>query len=327
MSKNYLHSIVFILGGIFMVCGCSEKSPIKQKHVEKNEVEYQSIDISSKDQLNSLMQKEIKEYEKMTPDELEKKQKQLKEHNAKTRSVALEELITRFKVIKKGASINAVEGAFDSVGKHQFTVQKEGRVYSCFSYFAGKKYLAKRDVIYYCLFESGKLFSISVPPPFEYDYKTKKNGTTRQIKKPVDPDKRIDQTFSANNMLDGGLVESFNNRFPKKSSSQNLGPIIGFMENFSLLLKKQKEEADLKRKKLEKKYNSSVVKLGMHESDVEAILGPPKHRHQKDGKTIQIYGEEATFHYHPYSFSWIAIEYENSNAVRVLTRDFLNEDN
>lgn len=271
------------------------------------------------------MQNEIEEFQKNTPEELQKKEKKLKWRFAKTRSVALEELIARSQTIKEGVSAEEVEAAFGSVGKHEFTDQREGRIFSCFSYFVGKEYWAKRATKYYCLFEDNKLFSILVPPPFEYDY-VPYRGSTCEIKKPVDSYKRIDQVFKANNLLDQGLVDSLKKRFPRKSSSSNLGPLVGFMKHLPSSFKKQREVDVLKREKLEKKYNSVAVELGMNKSNVELILGFPKHVHKKDSSIIRIYGEVETFIYYPYSLPWIAVEYENSKAVRVITRDFFNDE-
>lgn len=325
MGKKFcFNDVVLVLViTLFALLGCSEKDPSKQEDADRKG-DNQSDISKAKEEILPSMQKNIEEFNKLTPDELKEKEKELKKVNTETRQAALGELIARFENIKKGALVNEVEAAFVSAGNHQFTVQREGRVYSCFSYLAGEEYWAKRAAEYYCLFEGTGLVRIVIPPPFEYAY-VPYRGATREIQKPIDPDKRIDQTFSAVNLLDQSLIDSFKERFPEKSSSSNLGPLVGFAESFSASAKKQKEEDDFKRKGLEKKYNSAAVKLGMNTADVEAVLGSLKYMHKQNTKSVRIYGEEATFQYQPYSFPWIAIEYENEKVVRVMTRDFFNE--
>lgn len=310
---------------LFAMPGCSKKGTTRsQEQSLKKETETQSYDIKAKDQLLRSMHKEIENFNKLSPDELAEKERGLEELHKKSRQKALEMVIARFDNIKKGALANEVETVFRSIGKHQFTVERDGKAYSCFSYYIGKEYWAKRAAKYYCVYENSFLERIVVPPPFEYDYIPYKNGT-RGIRKPIDPDKRINETFRAKNLLNQGLIDSLIERFPEKSSSLNLGPLIGILGIFSDAGEKRKEKDDFKREKLEKKYNSAAIKLGMNIADIKAVLGSAKDIHNQNSKLVRVYGEEATFIYYPYSLPWIAVEYENEKVIRVLTRDFFDQ--
>ena len=315
-NSNQIFIIIFATMTLFVLCCCSKKEPSEQ---------IGSSDTSNtKEEVLTSMQTSIEEFNKLTPEELKAREKELKKQNSDTRKAALDALIARITKINKGVVSQEVEKAFKSKGEHQFTVKKYGKTYSCFSYLAGQEYWSKRAAEYYCIYEDDKLYSIIIPPEFEYD-RIPYRGATSEVKKPLDPDKRINNSFSAANLINDGLIESLKKRFPKKSSSSNLGPLVGVMQLLSGQAKKEKEKDDFKRAKLEQKYDSTKIKIGMSLSEVNQILREPKYIHKKEEKSICVYGEKATFTYYPYNFSWIAVEFDSERVARVLRRDLFDE--
>ena len=253
------------------------------------------------------------------------RENEMKHENEYSRNVAIKEALRRFEHIENGVSAEEVEEAFLDKGKHQFTIQNNGDIYFCFSYFMGKEYWSKRAAPYYAVYNNDRLHYLLDSPEFEYEY-VPYQGALKEIKKPVDPDERITSVFASENLLDVGIEDSFRKRYPKKSSSQNLGPMIGFLNEFSNTATNAKKEDDRKRVRYGRKYNSSKIQIGMNSTDVTDILKTPKHKKVLDGKIVNIYGEDVTFRYYPYHFEWISVEYNNDKVIRVLRRDFVNDD-
>lgn len=222
--------------------------------------------------------------------------------------------------LHRGISIDEVEEGFHSKGRHQFSAILPEGIYHCISYSFEKPY-----IYYYFLYKETNLEKIVTPPSPEVELIPYKN-VSREVKKAIDPEKRIDKVLNSESLTAEDLLISLRKELSMRKESFNILPAF-------LLTSEYFEQAaedirsDYKRNEfLARKFDPGKINLGDGKQTVLSVYGSPLNISKTEQNSQEIYrfGSNEPLRINPaYRFSNIAVVFKDDHVTRIFSNDFL----
>ena len=229
---------------------------------------------------------------------------------------------TDLAILRHGVGINQVLRLLGGPGEHQFSARLEDGDFECVSYSFEKPF-----VRYYFVFTSGGLRSIVKPPVFEVEQRPYR-GVSREVKKPIQPEKRIFEVLAAEALFGDRFVAALEgdlSKLPGHKRSFNVLPAF-LLTSKEFARADDKVEAAYRRNALlAEKFNPAKVKLGDKEDVLRSLYGTPLNVIESEGQTTRTYrfGSNEPLRVNPaHRFSGVAVVVEKEAVVRVFSHDF-----
>lgn len=224
----------------------------------------------------------------------------------------------------EGVDKEHVHKLLGGAGTHQFTARLADGDYECVSYAFEKPFIH-----YYFIFKGTCLHRIVEPPMFEVEEKPYL-GVIREVKKPVQPEKRLRDALAAKPLFAEQFVADLEDKLSKLSGrkhSLNVLPAFLFASKDFAQAEGKIEAAYRRNKELAEMYDPAKVKLGDQEDILLARYGAPQSLSEAEinGKNIRTYrfGSNEALRVNPaHRFSGVAVVVENGTVVRIFSHDF-----
>ena len=226
--------------------------------------------------------------------------------------------------LRKGLEREQVHKLLGSSGTHQFTARLDDGDYECVSYSFEKSFMR-----YYFVFKDGSLDRIIKSPPFEVEEKPYL-GVSREVKKPVQQEKRLREVFAEESLFGERLVAALERELSELSGSTRSFNVLPAF----LLASKEFTQAEDKigaayrrNAALAAKFDPARVKLGDREDDLRPIYGTPLSvMEDYAGKTRTYrFGSNEPLRVNPaHRFSGVVVVVENGIVVRIFSHDFFD---
>jgi hypothetical protein len=233
------------------------------------------------------------------------------------------------------ASQKEIFDQLGTLGKHQFSVIRNGDTYTLTSFDLVLDSNQKEITSTCWMLLKNRTFWKFIPViPFTKIETYPYMGTTatRRASWEVKDNSRIDKCLEAKAITAEALRKKWDKKRAaliqtKQKGESNVLPaflLTGFFSKDNLA--KIQRDYD-HNKRLMKKYDPYKIRIGDSEETIERQFGKPKTTaNLSDGRTVKLYGENVELGVnYAHHFSWIAIQYENNQATKILSHGFLNE--
>ena len=217
--------------------------------------------------------------------------------------------------IKRGITLEELEGFLRGCGDYEFTVEIGADVHACVGYPPSNS-----PSMLYFVFSNGLLRSIIEPPPFEWQSVLLGDGTRYEFRKPEFTERRVAIVLNSKDLSQAQILESVNRRRPKKRPRffNNVWPLdfITFPARavgLPLTLTARQRARDRNAH-----FDPSKVSMSMSVHEVNEIYGKPTRIHNVDGRTLRVYGNKR------YPATWVAVQFQSQRAIGVFKNHFFD---
>jgi hypothetical protein len=225
-------------------------------------------------------------------------------------------------MLKRDLSVAEVSQHLGMTGRHQFTMEKEGKVVRCVSYY--------RNDVYGCcylVFVDDRLKSVCTPPPIKMVGRHGPYGIVMHamIGNPEDQAARV---LKAPNLLGDPLKKAMRPA-PRPKESTDLGLTAAFLLAGNASGPAAPGPLELEQQRLAKMLDPWQVALGTTREEAERRLGRSRLREEfVPGRELHYYGPPASAS--PQVFRqdalWLCVLYSDGKAVAVFSRQFVDDE-
>ena len=232
----------------------------------------------------------------------------------------------RLKELTNGITLAEVERKLGTHGQHQFAARIERADYLCVSYHFEYPF-----IYYYFLFRNGHLAKICVPPPFDVEI-VERNGMRLEIRRPVNPERRVAAVMEAEGMSPEELISDIGKRIQNKRAGENRGILPVIIITSPLIIAGMIfDKPDVQREygrnqELASRFNPEKLKLGASVAEARRIYGKELwvRRLNADRSIICWGSKERLLRVKPeHRFSNVCALVENERVEQVYSHDFV----
>jgi len=219
--------------------------------------------------------------------------------------------------ISAGQSYGQVQQALAGPGTHEFTLMVDNEHLLCVSYAFGHP--ANR---FYFVMQHDRLIRLTRPPPFANRIKTDPDGARVSVLLPVNPEDRLKDVMSSDNLLGRDLKQEIYGG--ASATPSNLGPAAGLVGMVNAAGRAEVERQYKRNGELKRHFDPFVIDLGMTADQVVAHYGEALQTEtSSDGSIIAVYGKREDLpEVNDDLFSWLLVKYQDNRVASVYSHDF-----